>query len=240
MWLPRIEGERRLDNVRRAGERYLELGRRRELLALRLRSAKSEDQASAFLRLREVGAQRTDLIERAAHVSGLGRAPIAPSCRARPPRIHPRSRRGTRPAIFQCTSLRTSHTPLDSRSGNWSMCPVYNKPRRPAALPAGSRGRDRGQAHRLLRRPRWWARRLRLRLLRRLPPWALRLRSRQPRHPRHPQRWAPRLRFHRLHRRSQGSRARGRRVPKHRPRTTPSSPRIDHAFRNRTRRGRPR
>jgi len=64
-WLPRIESERRLDNVRRAGERYLDLGRRRELLALRLRSAKSEDHASAFLRLREVGAQRTELIGRA-------------------------------------------------------------------------------------------------------------------------------------------------------------------------------
>ncbi len=64
-WLPRIEGERRLDNVRRAAERYLELRRRREVLALRLLSARPEDQASAFVRLREVGSKRADLIERA-------------------------------------------------------------------------------------------------------------------------------------------------------------------------------
>jgi protein subunit release factor A len=64
-WLPRIESERRLDNVRRAAERFLELERRSELLALRLRSARPEDQPSAFLRLREVGAERADLIERA-------------------------------------------------------------------------------------------------------------------------------------------------------------------------------
>ncbi|HET7542088.1 MAG TPA: AAA family ATPase [Polyangiaceae bacterium] len=64
-WLPRVESERRLDNVRRAAERYLELSRRRQVLTLRLLSAKPEDQASAFLRLREVGAKKADLVERA-------------------------------------------------------------------------------------------------------------------------------------------------------------------------------